>query len=92
MEIRISYDEDVSHSINAGSQHLSSPQLLKSETSSQTASPTSENGLEVLGRGSRRLLQAIEELRVLGIEELGLSLPKICVVGDQSVFLFTPQS
>ncbi|MCJ1478410.1 hypothetical protein MMC13_007090 [Lambiella insularis] len=41
-------------------------------------------GLEALARDPQRLIQAIQNLRHLGIETLGVSLPKICVVGDQS--------
>ena len=43
-----------------------------------------DGGLQVLGRGVRKLVQAIQELRHLGVEDLVLPLPKICVVGDQS--------
>lgn len=41
-------------------------------------------GLRVLGRGVRKLVQAIQELRHLGVEDLLLPLPKICMIGDQS--------
>ena len=41
-------------------------------------------GLHVLGRGIKSLVQAIQTLRDLGVEILGLPLPKIVVVGDQS--------
>lgn len=43
-----------------------------------------EGGLQVLGRGVKKLVQAIQELRHLGIEDLVLKLPKIACVGDQS--------
>lgn len=38
----------------------------------------------MLGRGVKSLVQAIQTLRDLGVENLGLPLPKIVVVGDQS--------
>ena len=40
--------------------------------------------LEVLGRGVKELVQAVQDLRHLGVEDLVLPLPKIVVVGDQS--------
>ena len=48
------------------------------------AAEAADEGLEVLGRGVRKLVQAIQELRHLGVEDLVLPLPKICVIGDQS--------
>lgn len=47
-------------------------------------SRTSDGGLQVLGRGVKELVQAVQELRHLGVEDLVLPLPKIVVVGDQS--------
>lgn len=41
-------------------------------------------GLEVLGHDLKELIKRARKLRELGIEELGLPLPKIIVVGDQS--------
>lgn len=41
-------------------------------------------GLGVLGREMKGLIQGVRNLRQLGIEELGLPLPKLIVVGDQS--------
>ena len=38
----------------------------------------------MLGRGVKSLVQAVQTLRDLGVEILGLPLPKIVVVGDQS--------
>ena len=40
--------------------------------------------LEDLGGDAQKLIQCIDDLRNLGIEDLGVSLPEICVVGDQS--------
>lgn len=45
---------------------------------------TADGGLKILGRGVRKLVQAVQDLRHLGVEDLVLPLPKICVVGDQS--------
>ena len=42
-----------------------------------------KSGLEVLGRGVKELVQAVQSLRELGVENL-LPLPKIVVVGGQS--------
>ena len=53
--------------------------------SSESVTPcNSEGGLHSLGRGVKTLVQAIQALRDLGVEILGLPLPKIVVVGDQS--------
>ena len=52
--------------------------------SSETLSSGTSQGLEVLGRGVKELVQAIQHLRHLGVEDLVLPLPKIVVVGDQS--------
>ena len=41
-------------------------------------------GLEVMGRGIRKLFDTVTDLRQLGIEGLQVPLPKIVVVGDQS--------
>ena len=57
---------------------------LPDRSSSHTASETSDRGLEILGRGVKELVQAIQNLRHLGVEDLVLPLPKIVVVGDQS--------
>ena len=52
--------------------------------SSEANSVASEKGLEILGRGVKELVQAVQKLRHLGIEDLVLPLPKIVVIGDQS--------
>ena len=52
--------------------------------SSKGSSPGTEQGLEVLGRGVKELVQKVQSLRHLGVEDLVLPLPKIVVVGDQS--------
>ena len=55
--------------------------------SDDSRSPTpigTDGGLQMLGRGVKPLVQAIQTLRDLGVEILGLPLPKIVVVGDQS--------
>lgn len=54
------------------------------ERSPDTLSSQSQKGLEILGRGVKELVQAIQQLRHIGIEDLVLPLPKIVVVGDQS--------
>jgi len=46
--------------------------------------PEACGGLEILGRGVKELVQAVQNLRHIGIEDLILPLPKIVVVGDQS--------
>ena len=38
----------------------------------------------LLGRGVKKLVQVVQELRHLGVEDLNLPLPKIVVVGNQS--------
>lgn len=37
-----------------------------------------------MSRGVKALVHTVQDLRHLGIEDLGLPLPKIVVVGDQS--------
>lgn len=59
-------------------------QAARSASSSGTVTPSSGEGLQVLGRGVKQLVQAIQNLRHLGVEKLVLPLPKIVVVGDQS--------
>jgi GTPase SAR1 family protein len=51
---------------------------------SAKSSPDTDNGLQILGRGVKELVQAVRALRHLGVEDLDLPLPKIVVVGDQS--------
>ena len=43
-----------------------------------------KDGLEVMSRDVKKLVQGIKDLRHLGVEDLLLPLPKIAVVGDQS--------
>lgn len=50
----------------------------------ETISATTDKGLEILGRGVKELVQAVQKLRHLGIEDLDLPLPKIVIIGDQS--------
>ena len=53
------------------------------EISTEISMDESEDGLQVLAGDSHRLIQAIQKLKHLGVEDFGVSLPKICVVGDQ---------
>ena len=57
---------------------------MTDRSSSNTASENSGTGVEILGRGVKELVQAVQNLRHLGVEDLVLPLPKIVVVGDQS--------
>lgn len=41
-------------------------------------------GLEILGGGMRRMVDLVNRLRASGVEDLGLPLPRIAVVGNQS--------
>lgn len=43
-----------------------------------------DTGLEILGGGMRRMVDLVNRLRASGIEDLGLPLPRIAVVGNQS--------
>ncbi|KAL9603789.1 MAG: hypothetical protein Q9219_000898 [cf. Caloplaca sp. 3 TL-2023] len=52
--------------------------------SSNTIDAESDSGLELLGKGMKAFVTIIQDLRDLGVEELVLPLPKICVLGDQS--------
>ena len=59
--------------------------LMTSAGDAEMTAPTgTDGGLYILGRGVKSLVQAIQTLRDLGVENLGLPLPKIVVVGDQS--------
>ncbi|KAI9835841.1 MAG: hypothetical protein M1819_001739 [Sarea resinae] len=64
---------------------------VPSDSGQGTESPTNQlhselesDGLEIMGRGLKKFVRAINELRRLGVEDLVLPLPKIVVVGDQS--------
>ena len=63
---------------------VTSGQKARTDSIPSGAAESAHGGLQVLGRGVRKLVQAIQELRHLGVEDLVLPLPKICVVGDQS--------
>ncbi|KAL9100044.1 MAG: hypothetical protein Q9163_004537 [Psora crenata] len=73
------FDEGYSsnHAKNTASQESRHP-----TAESQVISP--DGGVHILGRGVKELVQAVQELRHLGVEDLNLPLPKIVVVGDQS--------
>lgn len=43
-----------------------------------------EGGAEILGSGMRQMVDLVNRLRASGIEDLGLPLPRIAVVGNQS--------
>ncbi len=43
-----------------------------------------EGGLQILGRGVKELVQAVQASRHLGVDDPNLPLPNIVVVGDQS--------
>jgi hypothetical protein len=45
---------------------------------------SSEEGLDVLNGGMRDMVDLVNRLRASGIEDLGLPLPRIAVVGNQS--------
>ncbi|KAI5852607.1 P-loop containing nucleoside triphosphate hydrolase protein [Morchella snyderi] len=48
------------------------------------AEASADSGLAVLGGGMRRMVDLVNRLRASGIEDLGLPLPRIAVVGNQS--------
>jgi hypothetical protein len=43
-----------------------------------------EDGLNALGGGMREMVDLVNRLRASGVEDLGLPLPRIAVVGNQS--------
>lgn len=55
-----------------------------SSHTSDTIDAESDTGLELLGKGLKAFTTLIQDLQQLGVEELVLPLPKICVLGDQS--------
>ena len=69
---------------SAGSIEVTQPVGARSDDSSSHPPVAIDGGLHVLGRGVKSLVQGIQKLRDLGVENLGLPLPKIVVVGDQS--------
>ena len=69
---------------SAGSIEVTQPVGARSDDSSSHSPVAIDGGLHVLGRGVKSLVQGIQKLRDLGVENLGLPLPKIVVVGDQS--------
>ncbi|KAI9773011.1 MAG: hypothetical protein M1835_006215 [Candelina submexicana] len=56
----------------------------KAQSRSESRSTDTGGGLDVLGRGVKRLVQGMNFLRQLGVENLVDPLPKIVVVGGQS--------
>lgn len=48
------------------------------------STPSGSDSLDRLGRGVKPLLEAINDLRRQGVEDLIPPLPKVVVVGDQS--------
>ncbi|KAI4256668.1 MAG: hypothetical protein LQ352_001986 [Teloschistes flavicans] len=54
------------------------------DDSPETIDSDSDAGLELLGQGMKAFVTLVQDLRELGVEELVLPLPKICVLGDQS--------
>lgn len=48
------------------------------------AEASADSGLAVLGGGMRRMVDLVNRLRASWIEDLGLPLPRIAVVGNQS--------
>lgn len=75
--------EDLDHVPNGASQ-ASQHNATARHSSEETVAPEACGGLEILGRGVKELVQAVQNLRHIGIEDLVLPLPKIVVVGDQS--------
>ncbi|MCJ1397446.1 hypothetical protein MMC11_000639 [Xylographa trunciseda] len=78
----------------SGTPEVVPPKAQESETTSSgtlgvllkaQVSETLETGLDVIARDSKRLVKFLRDLRRFGIEDLVPPLPKICVVGDQSV-------
>ncbi|KAL8799589.1 MAG: hypothetical protein Q9182_005765 [Xanthomendoza sp. 2 TL-2023] len=57
---------------------------VHTDNSSDTLDEESDAGLELLGQGMKALVTLVQNLRDLGVEDLVLPLPKICVLGDQS--------
>ena len=58
---------------------------IESSTVSQEATPPAiGTGLDTLGGGMRKMVELVNKLRAAGIEGLGLGLPRIAVVGNQS--------
>ena len=51
----------------------------------RSSSTETVHGLDILGNKVKKLQQVIRELRDLGVEAGDTPLPRICVVGDQSV-------
>ncbi|KAL8642029.1 MAG: hypothetical protein Q9228_001240 [Teloschistes exilis] len=74
--------------------HEPEPRVDKNPTGDKQPGPTdglpdtvdsdSDAGLELLGQGMKAFVTLVQDLRQLGVEELVLPLPKICVLGDQS--------
>ncbi|OJD21537.1 hypothetical protein ACJ73_07124 [Blastomyces percursus] len=72
----------VQHKISLGSRHVSdSPESV---AESAPLIVEENDSIDVISRTMKALVKKIQDLRHLGIENDKLSLPKICVVGDQS--------
>ena len=72
-----------SYDVSIGVSQEQAP-LSRSPTENGEPSVVSDSGAELLGREVMKLIAATNRLRDLGVERFDLSLPKICVVGDQS--------
>lgn len=59
-------------------------EIAVTEDSPRTVDSDLDAGLELLGQGMKAFVTLVQDLRELGVEELVLPLPKICVLGDQS--------
>ncbi|KAL8703679.1 MAG: hypothetical protein Q9201_003133 [Fulgogasparrea decipioides] len=74
------------HDVDQNAASTQNPNQLSAVTneSPETLDYDSDTGLELLGQGMKAFVTLIQDLRDLGVEELVLPLPKICVLGDQS--------
>ncbi|KAL8967444.1 MAG: hypothetical protein Q9183_002916 [Haloplaca sp. 2 TL-2023] len=77
-------EDDQNNIGNASSESRTKGVPGAADPSSAIANDDSDTGLELLGQGMKAFVTLIQDLRVLGVEELVLPLPKICVLGDQS--------
>lgn len=57
---------------------------VESHRSRSTPSTVADDGVHIVGRRIKMLVQAINDLRKLGVDHLVYPLPEIVVVGDQS--------
>ncbi|KAA8909675.1 P-loop containing nucleoside triphosphate hydrolase protein [Sphaerosporella brunnea] len=84
MEIDQEAAASPANTLNGDAPALEQLVVLTPKPESQKPSPQVDENLSALGGGMREMVDLVNRLRAAGIEDLGLPLPRIAVVGNQS--------